>query len=100
VSTLELDGRLLAQLSLSRDDVIRAFVEYDVARHGLATLARGQRGRARRILRFGQSVYPSFVRRNRNCWALRGLLAVGPVGRALARRAYSSYSQKSRSDAP
>jgi hypothetical protein len=96
VSTLDVDSRLLAQLSLSRDDLVRAFVEYDIARHGLATLARGQRTRAKRVLRFGQAVYPSFVRKNRKAWALKSLLALGPVGRQIARKAYASHLEKSR----
>jgi hypothetical protein len=88
VSTLELDGKLLEKLGLSRDDVLDAFVEMDIARHGLATLARGQRLRARRILDFGKAAYPAHLRRNKKAWALRLLLALGPVGRQLATRAY------------
>jgi hypothetical protein len=88
VSTLELDSRLLERIGLSRDEVLDAFVEMDIARHGLATLARGQRLRARRILDFGKAAYPAHIRRNKKAWALRLLLALGPLGRQLAALAY------------
>jgi hypothetical protein len=90
-STLELDAGLLKRIGISRDDVLEAFVEYDIARHGLATLARGQRLRARRILDFGRAAYPQHVRRNRHARALRALLSLGPVGQMIAERAYRKY---------
>jgi glycosyltransferase involved in cell wall biosynthesis len=91
VSTLELDGELLKRIGMSRDSVLEAFVEYDIARHGLATLARGQGLRARRILNFGRATYPRHVRRNRHAWALQALLALGPLGQKVAARAYRVY---------
>lgn len=91
VSTLELDTRVLERIGVSRDQVLDAFVEHDIARHGLATLAKGQRQRARRILDFGRAAYPLHVRRNRHARALAGLLALGPVGQWLAARAYRKY---------
>jgi len=93
-STLELEGGVLTRLGLSRDDVQEAFVEYDIARHGLTTLAGGGRLRARRILDFGRAVYPQQCRRNRRIKMLRSLLALGPVGEKLAARAYRSYQTK------
>ncbi len=91
VSTIELDAGLLQRLGMSRDEVVEAFVEYDVARHGIATLARGGRIRARRILDFGRAVYPELVRRNRHAKALWALLALGPVGEKLAARVYQRH---------
>jgi glycosyltransferase involved in cell wall biosynthesis len=91
VSTLELDAALLGRLGVTRESVAEAFVEYDIARHGLATLACGQRVRARRILDFGRAAYPWQVRRNRRAWALRALLALGPLGEKIAARAYRAY---------
>jgi glycosyltransferase involved in cell wall biosynthesis len=91
VSTLELDGSVLARIGVSREDVLDAFVEYDIARHGLATLARGQRQRARRILDFGRAAYPTQTRRNRHARALGALLTLGPIGQKIAQRAYRSY---------
>ena len=94
VSTLELDAALLARVGLSRDDLLDAFVEHDIARHGLATLAKGQPLRARRILDFGRAAYPTHVRRNRKARALRALLALGPVGQKLAARAYRRHREQ------
>lgn len=88
VSTLELDGKLLQRLGLSRDQVLEAYVEHDIARHGLATLAKGSRARARRILDFGRATYPQHVSRNRNARLLAGLLMLGPAGQRIARWAY------------
>jgi hypothetical protein len=86
-----LDGEVLKRIGMSRDAVLEAFVEYDIARHGLATLARGQRLRARRILDFGRAAYPRQVRRNGHVRALQALLALGPIGQMIAGRAYRSY---------
>jgi glycosyltransferase involved in cell wall biosynthesis len=98
VSTLEVDQKWLDRLGLTRQQLIDAFVEHDVARHGLATLARGERLRAQRILMFGRAVYPDAVRRNRKAKALRMLLSLGPVGQQIAQRAYKSYLQKNQKE--
>lgn len=90
-STLELDDGMLKRAGVTRDELLRAFVEYDVARHGLATLAGGARLKAQRILNFGKAVYPDYVRRNSKARLLRLLLALGPVGQMMAARAYRSY---------
>jgi hypothetical protein len=94
VATLELEGTVLERLGLSRQEVVEAFIEHDIARHGLATLAGGNRARARRILDFGRAVYPEVVRRNSKAWLLAALLRLGPLGRAAARRAYQSYRSR------
>jgi hypothetical protein len=91
-NVLELDGGILSALGMSRDDVEKAFVEYSVARHGLATLARGQRARAKRILRFGQAAFPVLTRRNRKILALVGLLVAGPLGSETAKLLYHRYT--------
>jgi hypothetical protein len=91
VSTLELDDAVLASVGLTRADVISAFVEYDVARHGLATLARGERSRARRIWNFGRAAYPDAMRKNRKAWLLGGALCLGPPGQWLSQLAYNRY---------
>jgi hypothetical protein len=87
-STLELDKSVIDALGLSRDDLAAAFVEHDIVRHGLATLGRGDRARARRIVDFGRAAYPDAVRASVKARALSALLAFGPVGEAVAKRAY------------
>jgi hypothetical protein len=94
VSTIELDADVLRRTGVTRDTMADAFVEHDVGRHGLATLARGNRLKARRMLDFGRAVYPHHVRRNRKARALAALLALGPLGQKIAQRAYRSYSEK------
>ncbi len=79
VSTFELDAAVLKEMNLSRDDVERAFVEFDIGRHGLAVLAKGQPALARRVHTFGKAAYPRHVGKNRKARALRALLALGPV---------------------
>jgi len=91
VSTLELEKKLLDRLGLTREAVAKAFVEHDIAGHGLATLAQGQRLKARRILNFGKATYPHHVRKSRNAWLLKSLLAMGPVGQKMAQIGYRSY---------
>ena len=86
---------MLARVGISRESVFESFVENDIGRHGLATLAKGQRAKARRILDFGRAAYPVQVRRNRYARALRTLLALGPVGQKIASRLYRSYQSRS-----
>ncbi len=88
VSSFELDLKLLERAGLTRDQVERAFVEYDIARHGLASLAKGEPERARRILLFGMSTYPRHAKRNWKLWALAAL-SVMPMGDRVAKLAYS-----------
>jgi len=88
VSSFEVDTRLLDAAGLSREEVERAFVEHDIARHGLATLAKGDVERARRILLFGMSAYPRHATRNWKLWALAGLSLV-PMGSRVAKAAYA-----------
>ena len=87
-ATLEIENASLASVGMSRDELVDAFIEYDIARSGLATLAQGQANRARRILRFGESVYPQATRKNKKALILRTLLALGPAGTKAAKTAY------------
>ncbi|HEX4143238.1 MAG TPA: glycosyltransferase family 2 protein [Pirellulales bacterium] len=90
-STLEMDEGVLTRLGVTRQTLSDALVEHDIARHGLATLARGNRVRAKRILHFGCAVYPDSVRHNRNARILSTLLRLGPVGQRIARWAYARH---------
>lgn len=87
VSSFEIDAKLLERAGLKREEVERAFVEFDIARHGLATLARGEVEKARRILLFGMSAYPRHARKNWKLWALAGL-SLMPLGERVAKLAY------------
>jgi glycosyltransferase involved in cell wall biosynthesis len=93
-STLEVDEAVLKRLGITRQTLNDALIEYDIARHGLATLAKGNRVRAMRILQFGRAVYPDSVRHNRNARILSILLRFGPLGERIAAWAYSRYLDK------
>jgi glycosyltransferase involved in cell wall biosynthesis len=95
-STLEIDERVLARIGMTRQALGDTLVEYDIARHGLATLAKGNRVRAMRILQFGKAVYPDSVRHNRNARILSTLLRFGPLGERIAAWAYARYLDKSK----
>lgn len=94
VSTFELDAGLLKRLGFCRVDIERAYVEYDIARHGLATLALGDVKKARRIATFGRATYPQHVWKNEKLWALRLLLATGPLGKVAAKVAYAAWNHR------
>lgn len=87
-ATFELDKNLLAKIGMTREDVEQAFVERDIARHGLSLLAQGNRIKAARVHAFGRATYPQHARANPRYWALSALLATGPVGAAAARAAF------------
>jgi len=80
---------MLDKAGMTLAELVTAFVEHDIGRHGLATLARGQRLRAERLLRFGQAVYPDETRSNRSVWLLRSLLGFGFGGKWMAKALYA-----------
>lgn len=90
-STFEFPEAYLSKAGLGRDELSACFVEYDIARHGLACLASGDREKARRVLRFGEAAYPAQTRRNPKAWALWALAGTGAVGTWVASRAYRMY---------
>lgn len=84
-STFEISHDVLEKLSLSRAEIERAFIKYDIARHGLAELAKVGWHQARRILAFGRAAYPRHTRRSANVWLLSALLALGPLAKPVAK---------------
>lgn len=90
LNSFELTNDALQKAGLTRAEVEAAFVERDVARHGWAVLAKRNAYEARRILRYGQSVYPQVTRRNRKARLLSLALPFGPLAHRLARYAYRS----------
>lgn len=87
VATFQLSDALLKRAGLTRDELAAAFVEQDVALRGFLALAQGKRLTALRSVHFGIAAYPTQARANLKVWLLRGLLALGPVGTEVARRA-------------
>ncbi|MFT3837804.1 MAG: glycosyltransferase family A protein [Myxococcaceae bacterium] len=93
-NTFEVDANLLKRAGLTREELERAFVEHDIARHGLATLAKGNAIRAKRVAAFGSAAYPQHASSNWKLWVLRGLLAAGPLGKVAARTSYKLLSSR------
>lgn len=85
VATFNLPDTVLSKAGLDRDALALAFIEHDIALRGFRALAQGKRDMARRGVNFGLAAYPSIVRKNPKLWALRALLALGPVGTHVAR---------------
>ena len=88
LNSIELPNETLSAIGLSRADVEKAFVEQDIAQHGLAVLAKQSASEARRILRFGQAVYPQHTSRNRKARLLKWALPFGYASHQMARMAY------------
>jgi glycosyltransferase involved in cell wall biosynthesis len=94
LSTIELSNQALAAIGLSRPDLERAFVEYDIGRHGWGVLARESAYEARRIYDFGRATYPQHLRRNLKAQLLRLVLPFGGLARRLASTAYAARSKR------
>ena len=91
VTTFQIDDALLERAGITRTEFEKLFVEFDIGRHGLATLGAGNRAKAKRILAFGAAAYPAHARRNQSVWALRALLAAGPIGQLVSKAAYKVH---------
>lgn len=87
-TTLEMPANLLDKAGLTPKDVVEAFIEHDIARHGWATLARGQNRKASRIWDFGNACYPDVMKRNKKAQLLRAALMTGSVGGRMAKIAH------------
>lgn len=87
-ATFETAPETLTHANLTSAELAAAFIEQDVALRGLAMVAKGRRRDARRTLDFGWAAYPDLTARSRKIWALRVLLALGPLGTYIAARLY------------
>lgn len=88
-NTFDTPPEVLARAGLSRDDLAAAFIEQDIGLRGLQHLASGRRREAKRGIAFGRAAYPALTARSGKVRALRALLALGPLGEAIARRAHA-----------
>lgn len=85
VATFSLSAELLAKAGLQRQDVVRAFIEHDIALRGFKVLADGNRLLTRRMVSFGEACYPAAMAANRKVQALKLALLAGPGGSAAAK---------------
>lgn len=94
VATFSLPASLLATAGLHQQDLVRAFVEQDIALRGFKLLAEGNRLLARRMVAFGQACYPEVMAANRKVLALKLALLAGPLGSVVARKALGPAMQR------
>ena len=85
IATFNLPEAVLKKAGIDRAELAAAFVEQDIVLRGFLAVAQGRRSLARRGIDFGRAAYPDLIRKNRKVWALRALLATGPLGTTLAR---------------
>lgn len=102
IATFNMPEGVLAKANIDLDTLARAFIEQDIVLRGFLAVAQGKRKTARRGLHFGKAAYPDLVAKNPKVWALRGLLALGPVGTTIARvlRERAEASWKAKESAP
>jgi glycosyltransferase involved in cell wall biosynthesis len=84
--TLEFPEPVLQQLGLTRDDLVKVFIEKAVMERGLQALAAGSRLRALRLLMFGLATYPEASLREKKTAALIGLLGLGPLASVVTKQ--------------
>ncbi|HEX2686613.1 MAG TPA: glycosyltransferase family 2 protein [Kofleriaceae bacterium] len=84
IATFNLPEEVLEKAGMKREALAAAFIEQDIALRGFLALSQGRRAMARRGIDFGRAAYPELLRANSKVWALRALLALGPVGTRVA----------------
>jgi glycosyltransferase involved in cell wall biosynthesis len=85
VATFQLDDAALNVAGISRRDFERAFVNWDIARHGLGELGRSGWIKALRTMYFGFACYPWLCLTSKWWWLLAAMVSTGPIGRVVAK---------------
>jgi glycosyltransferase involved in cell wall biosynthesis len=93
--TAEFPGDVLQRIAVDRRELQEVFIEKAVMERGLQSLAAGNLSKAFRCLAFGFASYPGLALRQPKTWALAGLVALGPLGKALARWLYRAHQRRS-----
>ena len=76
---------VLEKAQITRQDLVNAFIDQDIALRGLKALADGNPLLAKRLLHYGAAAYPDVMRHNKKVLYLRGLLRLGHIGQLIAR---------------
>jgi hypothetical protein len=84
-STFQLPDAALNVAGISRRDFERAFVNWDIARHGLGELGRSGWIKALRTMYFGFACYPWLCLTSKWWWLLAAMVSTGPIGRVIAK---------------
>lgn len=85
LDTVETTDEMLQRAGLSRQDLVAAFLEWDVVRRGVYELGIAGRQEALRIYRFGKAAYPAEAIRNAHMWGFGAILCLGPAAAPVAR---------------
>ncbi|BFM39384.1 glycosyltransferase family 2 protein [Synechocystis sp. LKSZ1] len=86
VATINVQESLLKKASITRQELIDAFIEQDIALRGLKFLGEGNSLLARRILHFGLATYPKSINKNTKAKLLRVLLLSGFIGQFISQK--------------
>jgi glycosyltransferase involved in cell wall biosynthesis len=92
--TLEYSEDFLAELDLSRYDLINSLIDRVCLKTGLTQLVYGTYLHAFRMLAFALAAYPKETLRRPRAYLLAGLLALGPFSKIAARPFYNHYHAK------
>jgi glycosyltransferase involved in cell wall biosynthesis len=85
LDTVETTDEMLGRAGLTRQELLTAFLEWDVVRRGVYELGVAGRQEALRIYRFGKAAYPAEAIRNAHMWGFGALLCLGPAAAPVAR---------------
>jgi hypothetical protein len=85
VATINVQDSLLQYAGVTRQQLVEAFIEQDIALRGLKFLGEGNSSLARRILYFGLATYPQSIK-NSKVFLLKLLLFLGFLGQFIAKQ--------------
>jgi glycosyltransferase involved in cell wall biosynthesis len=85
VATINVQDSLLQYAGISRQQLVEAFIEQDIALRGLKFLGEGNSLLAHRILYFGLATYPQSIK-NSKVFLLKLLLFLGFFGQLIAKQ--------------
>ena len=91
--TIEFPSEFLDRVGVSRQELIDVFVKKAVMERGLQSLAGGSWLRALKCLAFAFATYPGAALLESKTYLLAALLALGPLGKLLARWIYAARKQ-------
>lgn len=83
--TFDVTDDMLHKASMTRDELVAAYLRHDIVGRGFAELAYGSRAQARRHAHFALATHPRQAWRSGGVWGLRLGAMAGPVGSSLAR---------------
>ena len=95
--TLDTDEFILNSSFTNKNNLIKAFVKYDIALKSLELIAQNKRDMAIRYFNFGKSVYPKEVSKSFLVYVLMIFIILGPIGNIIASLFYKGFLRKFKS---